>query len=245
MSFWKAGIGGMIGFTIGGPIGGILGAIIGSKLSDKDQIKPSNNQKNQAAFFTALFACFAKIAKADGKVTREEVEKVDHFIKERFKFPQDQRGFAIQIFNHAKDDQNSFRDYATQLASLLPTDKTALIMFYELLFELSMADGYLDPSEERLLIEAIGIFSIDPELLNLNKKKFGASITDAYVTLGVSENMTFKEIKIAYQRKRKEFHPDTLLSKGLPEELLEKAKEKFIEIQSAFEEIKKQKDKLN
>ena len=245
MSFWKAGIGGMIGFTIGGPIGGILGAIIGSKLSDKDQIEPSNNQRNQAAFFTALFACFAKIAKADGKVTREEVEKVDHFIKERFKFPQDQRGFAIQIFNHAKDDQNSFRDYATQLASLLPTDKTALIMFYELLFELSMADGYLDPSEERLLIEAIGIFSIDPELLNLNKKKFGASITDAYAILGVSEDMSFKDIKIAYQRKRKEFHPDTLLSKGLPEELLEKAKEKFIEIQSAFEEIEKQKDKLN
>ena len=245
MSFWKAGIGGMIGFTIGGPIGGILGAIIGSKLSDKDQIKPSNNQRNQAAFFTALFACFAKIAKADGKVTREEVEKVDQFIKERFKFPPDQRGFAIQIFNHAKDDQNSFRDYATQLVSLLPTDKSALIMFYELLFELSMADGYLDPSEEKLLIEAINIFTIDPELLTINKRKFGADISDAYATLGVSENMSFKEIKIAYQRKRKEFHPDTLLSKGLPEELLEKAKEKFIEIQSAFEEIEKQKDKLN
>tara|TARA_E500000331_G_scaffold23808_1_gene20620 strand:- start:4 stop:741 length:738 start_codon:yes stop_codon:yes gene_type:complete len=245
MSFWKAGIGGMIGFTIGGPIGGILGAIIGSKLSDKDQIKPNKNQRNQAAFFTALFACFAKIAKADGKVTREEVEKVDQFIKERFKFPPDQRGFAIQIFNHAKDDQNSFRDYATQLVSLLPTDKSALIMFYELLFELSMADGYLDPSEEKLLIEAINIFKIDPELLTINKRKFGADISDAYATLGVSENMSFKEIKIAYQRKRKEFHPDTLLSKGLPEELLEKAKEKFIEIQSAFEEIEKQKDKLN
>ena len=55
MSFWKAGIGGMIGFTIGGPIGGILGAIIGSKLGDKEQARPSINQKNQAAFFTALF----------------------------------------------------------------------------------------------------------------------------------------------------------------------------------------------
>tara|TARA_E500000331_G_scaffold353203_1_gene403396 strand:+ start:1010 stop:1741 length:732 start_codon:yes stop_codon:yes gene_type:complete len=243
MSFWKAGIGGMIGFTIGGPIGGILGAIIGSKLSNKDQIEPSNNQRNQAAFFTALFACFAKIAKADGKVTRDEVNKVDHFIKERFKFPSDQRVFAIEIFNHAKDDSNSFRDYATQLTSLLSTDKASLIMFYELLFELSMADGHLDPSEEKLLIEAINIFNIDPQLLNFNKKKFGANISNAYAILGVSEDMSFKEIKIAYQRKRKEFHPDTLLSKGLPEELLEKAKEKFIEIQSAFEEIEKQKDK--
>ena len=243
MSFWKAGIGGMIGFTIGGPIGGILGAIIGSKLGDKEQTHPGINQKNQAAFFTALFACFAKIAKADGKVTREEVDKVDHFIKERFKFPSDQRTFAIQIFNHAKDDNNSFRDYASQLASLLSTNQPALIMFYELLFELSMADGYLDPAEEAILSEAIPIFRIDPELFNQNKRKFGADVSDAYAILGVTQDMSYKDIKTAYQRKRKEFHPDTLLSKGLPEELLEKAKEKFIEIQSAFEEIEKQNNK--
>ena len=240
MSFWKAGIGGMIGFTIGGPIGGILGAIIGSKLGDKEQARPSINQKNQAAFFTALFACFAKIAKADGKVTREEVDKVDHFIKERFKFPPDQRAFAIQVFNHAKDDNNSFRDYASQLSSLLSNNQSALVMFYELLFELSMADGHLDPSEESILSEAIPIFGLDPDLFDLNKRKFGADISDAYAVLGVSQDMSYKEIKTAYQRKRKEFHPDTLLSKGLPEELLEKAKDKFIEIQSAFEEIEKQ-----
>ena len=243
MSFWKAGIGGMIGFSIGGPIGGILGAIIGSKLSAKEQVVASTRQKNQAAFFTALFACFAKIAKADGKVTREEVDKVDHFIKERFKFPSDQRVFAIEIFNHAKDDNNTFRDYANQLTSLLSSDKSALIMFYELLFELSMADGHLDSTEEKLLLEAIDIFQIDPEFFQINKKKYGASASDAYIILGVTEDMSFKDIKVAYQRKRKEFHPDTLLSKGLPEELLEKAKEKFIEIQSAFEEIEKQKNK--
>ena len=243
MSFWKAGIGGMIGFTIGGPIGGILGALIGSKLSDKNQRQPSNNQKNQAAFFTALFACFAKIAKADGRVSREEVDKVDHFIKSKFRLPKEQRAFAIEIFNHAKDDQNSFEDYARQLSSLLSSDPSSLIMFYELLFELSMADGYLDPSEEKLLLKAIKIFNLDPDLMNLNKRKFGADIADAYAILGVDQNMSFKEIKTAYQRKRKEFHPDSLISKGLPEELLDKAKEKFIEIQSAFEEIEKQKSK--
>ena len=243
MSFWKAGIGGMIGFTIGGPIGGILGAIIGSKLSDKNQRQPSNNQKNQAAFFTALFACFAKIAKADGRVSREEVDKVDLFIRSKFRLPPEQRAFAIEIFNHAKDDQNSFEDYARQLSSLLSSDPSSLIMFYELLFELSMADGYLDPSEEKLLFQAIKIFNLDPDLMSFNKKKFGANVADAYAILGVDQSMSFKEIKKAYQRKRKEFHPDTLVSKGLPEELLDKAKDKFIEIQSAFEEIEKQKSK--
>ena len=161
-------------------------------------------------------------------------------IKERFKFPPDQRAFAIQVFNHAKDDKNSFRDYATQLSSLLSSNKSALVMFYELLFELSMADGYLDPSEESILSEAIPIFGLDPDLFKLNKRKFGADISDAYAVLGVTKDMSYKEIKTAYQRKRKEFHPDTLISKGLPEELIEKAKDKFIEIQSAFEEIEKQ-----
>ncbi len=243
MSFWKAGIGGMIGFTIGGPIGGILGAIIGSKLSDKNQRQPSNNQKNQAAFFTALFACFAKIAKADGRVSREEVDTIDLFIKSKFRFPPEQRAFAIEIFNHAKDDQNSFEDYARQLSSLLSSDPSSLMMFYELLFELSMADGYLDPSEEKLLFQAIKIFNLDPDLMSISKKKFGAYVADAYAILGVDQSMSFEEIKKAYQRKRKEFHPDTLVSKGLPEELLDKAKDKFIEIQSAFEEIEKQKNK--
>ena len=116
-------------------------------------------------------------------------------------------------------------------------------MFYELLFELSMADGYLDKAEEELLIQAINIFGIDPNLFDINKRKFGSELRDAYNVLGVSENMSFADIKKTYQRKRKEFHPDTLLSKGLPDELLEKAKEKFIEIQAAYEEIEK-KNKL-
>ena len=103
-----------------------------------------------------------------------------------------------------------------------------------------MADGYLDPTEEEILNEAIPIFGLDPDLFKLNKRKFGVDISDAYAVLGVTKDMSYKEIKTAYQRKRKEFHPDTLLSKGLPEELLEKAKDKFIEIQSAFEEIEKQ-----
>ena len=125
----------------------------------------------------------------------------------------------------------------------LSNNKSALVMFYELLFELSMADGYLDPTEEKILNEAIPIFGLDPDLFNLNKRKFGADISDAYAVLGVTKDMSYKEIKTAYQRKRKEFHPDTLLSKGLPDELLEKAKEKFIEIQAAYEEIEK-KNKL-
>jgi Tellurite resistance protein TerB. len=76
-------------------------------------------------------------------------------------------------------------------------------MFYQLLFELSMADGHLDPAEEEILSQAIPIFGLDPDLFNLNKRKFGADISDAYAVLGVTKDMSYKEIKTALSKKKK------------------------------------------
>ena len=241
MSFINSLIGGMIGGALGGPLGAVLGAVVGSKFGSKNRKSFSSNQRDQVVFFTALFACLAKLAKADGVVSREEVDKVDSYIKERFNFPDDQRLFAIQIFNQAKDDPYTFQDYADQLASLLSQNKNSLIMFYELLFELAIADGVLHDSEEKLLKEVPFIFGIRPDLFEELKAKFDNQASDAYLVLGVSRDMSFADIKKEYQKKRREFHPDTLTSKGLPEELLEKAKERFIQIQQAYEEIEKQK----
>jgi len=246
MSFLNSMIGGMLGFSIGGPIGGLIGAVIGNKLGSNtsgysSRKRFTSNEQQQAAFFAALFACLAKIAKADGVVSAEEVKKVDDFIKSRFKFPPDQRQFAIQIFNQAKDDDVSYEEYAQQLSSLLAGNKNALVVFYELLFELAMADGILDPTEEGLLRKTPNIFGIDQNLFNQLKERFLDQTTDPYKVLGVQKSMPLKEIKKVYQKKRREFHPDTLISKGLPDELLEKAKEKFIEIQQAYEEIEKTK----
>ena len=241
MSFWNSALGAMIGFTIGGPIGALVGGVIGSKFGKrKGSPSFSSNQKNQVAFFAALFACLAKLAKADGRVSKEEIQAVDRFIKERFKFDSDQRKFAIQIFNRAKDDTNSYEDYAYQLSDLLKANKNALLVFYELLFELAMADGVLHEKEKDLLRRTTHIFNFDPGIFENLKSQFEDSRVNPYTVLGVSENMDFEEIKIVYRRKRKEFHPDTLISKGLPEELIERAKEKFIEIQEAYETIERE-----
>lgn len=69
--------------------------------------------------------------------------------------------------------------------------------------------------------------------------KYVSNIKNYYQVLGANENMEFAEIRKIYLKKRKEFHPDMLISKGLPEELIEKAKNKFIEIQEAYEELEK------
>ena len=183
----------------------------------------------------------AKLAKADGKVSKEEIEAVDRFIEERFKFDSEQRRFAIEIFNRAKDDKNTYEDYASQLSSLLGRNKNALVVFYELLFELAMSDGVLHDREKELLEKTVHIFNIDPDIFNNLRSQFSEATSNPYRVLGVTEDMELEEIKNIYRRKRKEFHPDTLVSKGLPEELIKKAREKFIEIQEAYGAIEKKK----
>jgi DnaJ like chaperone protein len=105
-----------------------------------------------------------------------------------------------------------------------------------------MADGVLHEKEEALLRNTVHIFDIDPNIFeNLKSQLFNSDLSP-YSVLGVSEDMEFKEIKRIYRQKRKEFHPDALISKGLPEELIERAKEKFIEIQGAYEAIEKKRN---
>ena len=240
MTIWGNLVGGFIGFSFAGPIGALIGSIIGGKISSAQR---SGFRKRfappQQMFAISLIILTAKLAKADGHVSKEEVKTIESYIKERFKFDQEQRLFAIKIFNQAKDDQTTYQDYAMQLASLLGTNKNALVMFYELLFELAMSDGVLDIKEEELLKNTTSIFKIDSNLFTDLKRKFSESGDDPYKVLGVEPSMPFDHIKKIYLKKRKEFHPDTLISKGLPDELIDRAREKFIEIQEAFKEIEK------
>ena len=235
-------VGGMIGFTLLGPIGALVGSVVGSRMTRQAKSRRNpNNLDHQVAFFTALFACLAKIAKADGRVSEEEVSKIESFISTKFNFNEEERSFAINIFQRAKSDRISFDAYAKQLYQLLGSSPNSLLVFYELLFELAMADGVMHKNEEKLLKRIPNIFDFDKSIYQELYDKYVGKIMDAYDILGVTKDMTLNEIKKVYRIKRKEFHPDALISKGLPEELIEKAKEKFIEIQAAFEIIEKEK----
>ena len=235
-------VGGMIGFTLLGPIGALVGSVMGSRMTRQAKSRRNpNNLDHQVAFFTALFACLAKIAKADGRVSEEEVSKIESFISNKFNFSDEERNFAINIFQKAKSDRISFDAYAKQLYQLLGSSPNSLLVFYELLFELAMADGEMHENEERLLRKIPNIFGLDKNVYKDLYNKYVGKISNAYEILGVTKGMTLEEIKKVYRVKRKEFHPDALISKGLPEELIEKAKEKFIEIQAAFEIIEKEK----
>ena len=239
MSIWGGITGGLLGFVVLGPIGALVGSVIGSNLSSRSSRTRPNNFDKQVAFFAALFACLAKIAKADGRVDESEVNKIEEIISSKLNLKGEHRKFAINIFQKAKDDNVSFEAYAKQLYSLLKQSPNSLLIFYELLFELAMADGELHPAEEKILKKVPNIFKLPLNTFKDLYEKYVSNVIDHYQVLGVNKNMSFSEIRKIYLKKRKEFHPDMLTSKGLPEELIEKAKIKFIEIQEAYEELEK------
>ena len=239
MSIWGGITGGILGFVVLGPIGALVGSVIGSNLSSRSKRKRPNNFDKQVAFFAALFACLAKIAKADGRVDESEIKKIEEIISIKLNLNKEHRKFAINIFQKAKDDNVSFESYASNIYQILSSSQNSLLVFYEILFELALADGILHPKEDELLKKIPRIFRFDKNVYKSLYEKYVDQNRNYYEVLGLSENSSFSEIKKAYLKKRKEFHPDTLIGKGLPEEFIGKAKEKFIEIQEAYEELEK------
>ena len=239
MSIWGGITGGLLGFVVLGPIGALVGSVIGSNLSSGSKRKRPNNFDKQVAFFAALFACLAKIAKADGRVDESEIKKIEEIISIKLNLNKEHRKFAINIFQKAKDDNVSFESYASNIYQILSSSQNSLLVFYEILFELALADGILHPKEDELLKKIPRIFRFDKNVYKSLYEKYVDQNRNYYEVLGLSENSSFSEIKKAYLKKRKEFHPDTLIGKGLPEEFIGKAKEKFIEIQEAYEALEK------
>ena len=124
MSIWGTLIGGMLGFTIGGPIGALLGSFLGSKFSG-GKVKSINfsNENSQQIFALALIILSAKISKADGVVTKDELLA----IKEKLNIPDSEIDNVSKVFNLAKKDNLGFEPYAQQISEIYSKNKTALV----------------------------------------------------------------------------------------------------------------------
>ena len=218
MSIWGGITGGLLGFVVLGPIGALVGSVIGSNISSKSKRRKPNNFDQQVAFFAALFACLAKIAKADGRVDESEIKKIEEIISNKLNLNREHRNFAINIFQRAKDDNVSFEDYASNLYQVLSSSPSSLLVFYEILFELALADGILHPNEDKLLKQIPRIFHFDEKVYKSFYEKFVERTNDYFKILGVDENTSFSEIKKTYLLEKGSKHIKTFLQKLMKEE---------------------------
>jgi DnaJ like chaperone protein len=241
MSWKSVGVGAGIGALFGGPIGALVGAGIGSWFSSSRNDHIHQAEARQLFVFTALFGMLAKIAKADGMVSDEEAMVIKGFMNQ---IGLDDQGkqMAGMIFTRAKDDSNSIYDYATQFAEIYDDNKDMRVIAYRILFEISASDGELHIEEERILRNIIEPLGLDQSMYELFEEEFFGkphSLHEHYALLDCTAESSDKEIKRAYRAKCIEYHPDKIMSKGLPDAFVNFADEQMKLITCAYDQIKK------
>jgi len=240
MSIWGKIIGGAAGFAIGGPLGAILGAGAGHALDSsyekvKGQLPPDATK--QITFTIGVIALSAKMAKADGHVTREEVDA----FKRIFQIPPHEAANVGRIFDMARQDSAGYEAYAGQIAKMFKTSPAVLEDLLGALFHIAMADGVYHPTEDAYLRNVARIFGFsETKFEHIKAQHTGEAAQDPYTILGVSPEVSDVEMKRIYRTLIKEHHPDRLIAKGMPEEFIEIANEKLAAINTAYDRIAKE-----
>jgi DnaJ like chaperone protein len=253
-------IGGAIGFTfLGGPFGGILGVAIGHSFdkragqggSSSDYSQSSrtsaggsftSTDQAQMTFFVATFSMLGKLAKADGHVSREELTTIDNFMTRTLKLGIQEKQFATRIVNTAANSSESFEKFADQFYSAFKTQPQLLNTMMDILLQVSIADKVLSPEEEKLINQAASTFNISSTALDNMKSRYFSSTEKYYSTIGCRRSDSVDTIKKNYKKLVKDYHPDSIASKGLPEEFTKFASEKFRELNSAYEKIREERN---
>ena len=240
-------IGGTLGFAIGGPLGAVAGAVFGhafDRTSEDYGVDESprtvTGEQAQFTFFVATFSMLAKLAKADGQVSRQEVDSINRFMMEDLNLDPQSRMVAMKIFDSAMSSPQSFHDFATQFYGQFYAQSQILAMMIDILLRVSIADGEMSAGEEDLILSAARIFNFSDEAYQKLKSQYVQAFDKYYATLQSAKHDTDDHIKKQYRKLAKEYHPDKIISKGLPEEFNQLAHDKFREIQEAYEIIRKE-----
>jgi len=242
MSIWGKVIGGVAGFAIGGPLGAILGGVAGHAY-DKMKAAPTavhfDNEARQIAFTTAIIVLSAKMAKADGRVTRAEVDA----FKQLFHIPPGEAANVGRIFDEAKQEATGFEPYAEQIAMMFAHQPAVMEELIGGLFHIAKADGAVHPNELKFLRKTALIFGFSERQFDrLKSIHLGADGdgADPYQVLGIGRKSTDAEIKKAYRKLIRENHPDSLTAQGIPKEFIDLANEKMATINAAYDRVEKE-----
>ncbi|MEM7257741.1 MAG: co-chaperone DjlA [Pseudomonadota bacterium] len=268
MNWWGKFLGGGFGFLIGGPIGALVGVVLGHNFDsglkrlqheEQEDLSPGSQERVQATFFTATFATMGHLAKADGQVTPEEI-KMAESVMSQMQLSAEQRKVAIDLFNQGKRDDYDLRAVIEQFRIECRRRTNLMQMFIEIQLHAVYADGKRHPAEEKLLEEICEYLKFPKFVLRQmeylvkagrdagqqqsNSRTSNASaipLDDAYELLGIARSAEKDDVKRAYRKLMSQHHPDKLVAKGLPPEMIKVATEKTQHIKAAYELIKESK----
>ncbi len=253
---------------LGGPLGALLGASLGHNFDrGMTNIKIGHGADQvetiQSAFFTATFFMMGHIAKVDGQVSQDEINIAQNVMRQ-MNLNTEQKKVAIKLFEQGKNQEIPVRDVLKQFKQECHRRRNLMQMFLEILVMTAFADGELKKTEKDALWEAASALGFSKAVFesvlqrghaqqhfqqnrrsnskgrnnNRSTDRRGMNLSDAYSLLGIANNVSDQEVKKAYRRQMNQHHPDKLVSKGLPQEMMDIANQKTQDIKAAYDLVK-------
>lgn len=193
-----------------------------------------NPPERTVAFAIAVIALGAKIAKADGQVTRSEVAA----FREVFRIPPEEEENAARVYNLARQDVAGFEDYAQRIAAMFGRDRKLREHVLEGLFHIAMADGDYHPGENAMLARVAELFGIEPRCFARMRARFVPEAEqDPWDVLGVPQGSPIEVVRRAWRNLVRDTHPDRMIARGVPVEAVRLAEARLIAINRAWERI--------
>jgi len=199
-----------------------------------DSLAQQKRRRNEAAFSIALIALSAKMAKADGIVTDDEIEAFRDF----FTFPESEADKVRMVYQLAQQDVAGFDEYLTRVAKIFDGQPAVLEDVLDCLFHVAIADGVAHPRELELLELAASAFNIQGVAYRrLKATHLGLGEDDPYLILGLDHEASLEDIKKTYRSLVRDHHPDVLIARGVPEDLIKIGEGRMAAINAAYERI--------
>jgi len=257
---------GLFGLALFGPIGALIGIWLGHQV-DKSIFFNHTHEDNDAqnAFFNTTFLVMGHIVKADGIVTQNEIRVAEQTMK-KLNITGEKRHRAIERFNQGKSANFDLEKTLRDFRSACPFHPGLMRLFMDIQMQAAYANGHISPQAKQILQTIAGhlglgafnfafydtIFSArqhgfhhfkqewqkGQQQSNFYQNQSQTSLQEAYALLGISKNATDAEVKKAYRKMMNQNHPDKLIAKGLPEEMIKMATEKTQKIKQAYEQIR-------
>lgn len=211
-----------------------------------DRLRAAPAPERSIGFTIAVIALGAKMAKADGEVTRDEVSA----FRRVFQIPPEEESNAARVYNLARQDVAGFDLYARKVAALFNKSaeplcadtRNVLVDILEGLFQIAMADGHYHPAEDAFLAEVARIFSLDDRCFRVLRGRFvDGAPRDPYDVLGLTHDASLAQARAAWRTAVKDSHPDVMIARGVPAEAVKLAERRLIAINQAWDEIQTRK----
>ena len=251
MGLWGKIIGGIAGFAVGGPPGAMLGASLGHAAdsgalpmfgggSVTARVAAMAGNREQL-FAIGVVVLSAKLAKCDGAVNRAEIAA----FKQHFRIPAEAMRDVGRLFDQARDDSDGFEPYADQLGASFADNRGMLEDVLATLFAIARADAPVGKVEGEFLARVARGFGVDERAWDrargaAPRRPHNSDEPDPYDIIGISPGATDEEIRATWKQLMRENHPDSLASRGVPQEFIKRATDKVARINGAWDRIKRE-----